>query len=312
VAPRPAGGRVLATPGGEFWQATAFQEPTACAGREGDCLAAVRAFDGIERFSRADSTDLARRETIELTFPGDLGDRTGLVLASRQTLLSTFLFYQTLAYMGRDVGSWIATLERGGAGIQKRSKGIGDALGGIEILAADPGGRWRRVAEVRETGPLATDVRVVPLPRSGSGPLHVCLRLTRGLWRLDYLALARLDAPVRPIAIEPSGVVKDDVEDREALGSLLDPARVLTTFPGDRYTLSFRLPDEPDRCEIFLESRGYYLEWMREEWLPERNPSLAMAMFRNPRKALHTLAPGFKRIEAGMEEDFWRSRYVHP
>lgn len=311
-APRPRQGRVLVTPAGDFRAVLGFQAPATCVGPEGDCLVQVVALDGEERFSAADSMDLGRRETIELSFPGGVGEQVGLVLAARQTLLSTYLFYQTLAYMGEDLGCWIAALERGGEAMQARQRGIADALGGIEVQARDRQGRWRTVADVRETGPLATDLRVVPLPAATGQPLHLRLRLTQGLWRLDYLALATLGEAVTPVAIAPCAVRRDGREDPAALAQLLDPTEALVTTPGDRYELCFRLSGDYRRQELFLESRGYYLEWMREEWLAERDPELALAVFRHPRQMLRRLAPDFKAVEAGMETAFWGSRYVNP
>ncbi len=85
------------------------------------------------------------------------------------------------------------------------------------------------------------------------------------------------------------------------------------TLPGDEHTFVFRLPDHPDRWELFLESRGYYLEWMRSEWLPEENPARAAMMLLEPARALRELAPEFKRLEPHMERLFWGSRLApHP
>jgi hypothetical protein len=51
---------------------------------------------------------------------------------------------------------------------------------------------------------------------------------------------------------------------------------------------------------------------MRKEWMAEEDPLRAMMMVVNPRQALRTMAPQFKRQEASMEQAFWRSRYAHP
>ncbi len=48
----------------------------------------------------------------------------------------------------------------------------------------------------------------------------------------------------------------------------------IVTLPGDAYQLAYRLPEHPERYELFLESRGYYLEWMRREWMADESPSL--------------------------------------
>lgn len=100
AAPRPTGGRVLQGADGRFYPASGMLAPARCAGPEGDCLAGVRALDAVERHSPADSADLAEREVVELEFPSVSGP-AGIVLAARQSLVSTYLFYQTIAYLGR-------------------------------------------------------------------------------------------------------------------------------------------------------------------------------------------------------------------
>lgn len=303
AVPRPHGGRVIATQEGKFLQTTDLREPVACAAMEGDCLSAVRHFDGRERFSTADPKDLATREVIDLDFALEDDAPRGLVVGSRQTFLSTYLFYQGLAYMGSSATDWLARLERSDKGLLARAGGIRRELGGIQVLVQDGRGRWSPAGEMHETGPLASDVKVVPLPRRAGGALKVRLRLTRGHWRLDYVALARLGAAVDPIPLDPLATRKR--------GLHLDAASSgLVTLPGDEYSFAYELPEDPQGFELFLDTRGYYLEWMRDEWVAEEHHARAAMLFRSPRRALRLLAPEFKNQEATMEDLFWRSRYV--
>jgi hypothetical protein len=312
AARRRNGGRVFVTQSGSFWEAVELAPPRRCEANEGECLAAVLSFDGIERFSESDSTNLAEREVIELEFASAGAGEVGLVIAARQTLLSTYVFYQALAYMGRSAGHWLAALERGDALAEGWSKAIGRILGGIEVLVPRGRDEWEVAGEINETGPLATDVRLVPLGHVGPGPLKVRLRLTRGLWRLDWIALARLGERVEPVRLAPIRVYRGgNVHDR-ALKVLNDPDSVLVTLPGDRYSLEYRLPERFSEYELFLDSKGYYLEWMREAWLADEDPTRAAMMFLDPEGALRSMAPGFKRVEPQMEELFWRSRYARP
>ena len=76
---------------------------------------------------------------------------------------------------------------------------------------------------------------------------------------------------------------------------MLDSSNALTTFPGDEYTFVYDLPQDFGNYELFLESRGYYLEWMRQEWLREENQDLAAMMFADPQSPLRLLAPQFKQ-----------------
>ncbi|RKU06829.1 hypothetical protein C6503_25045 [Candidatus Poribacteria bacterium] len=309
---RKSGGRVFQTADGTFWEVDTIVEPSAAAASEGDCLPLLCAVDGQERFSEADSEYLAARETLNLEFKNvPVGD-AGLVIAARQSLMSTFLFYQGLAYMGRYAGQWIAALERGDPNLEKAVTGIGQTLGGIELLLQDDTGKWVSIAEVKETGPLATDVHLVKLPPIKHPRVNIRLRLTKGHWRLDAVKFVKLGEQLDPVRLAPVAVNQDGVSADEAHQLLTDRKTALTTLPGDVYTLVYQLPKDFANYELFLESRGYYLEWMREEWLVDENPALAAMMLFNPERALRVLAPEFKKIEVDMEKKFWRSRYEKP
>lgn len=312
AAPRSEKGRVFASQAGEFRQAEEIAAPVRCLAPEGDCLARLRGFDGIERYSPSDSSDLAAREIVEVQFASPNPAEIGLVIAARQTLLSTYLFYQALAYMGSSAGRWLAALERDDGLERQHSGAVGRILGGIEVFVQHSDEGWVPVGEINETGPLATDVRFVPLGRFGPGPLNVRLRLTRGLWRLDWIALVELGEPVVPLNLPPVAVRRDGVDDHRARVVLQDSTAVLMTLPGDEYTLVYRLPEQFANYELFLESRGYYLEWMRQAWLEEEDPVRAAMLFMDPEGALRSLAPEYKRVEPQMEDLFWRSRYVRP
>jgi hypothetical protein len=231
------------------------------------------------------------------------------VIASRQTLLSTYLLYQTLAYMGRTAGAWLASLD-GSERFRKRATGLSDVLGGIDVQARDARDRWVTLGSTRETGPLATDVRVVVLRGLRRGTTHLRLSLAKGHWRIDQLTLVGLHGRAQALALDPVAVSRDGADDVDALRSLLDSSRTLVTTAGDEYTLTYRLPEDFADRELFLESRGYYLEWMRHEWLADENPQRAAALFLDPRAAMRDLAPRFKALEPAMEQAFWSSRYV--
>lgn len=302
VAPRPPEGRVLATPDGRYREATEIRPLDGCVAPEGDCLARVQALDGQERFTETDGSDLARREVIELRLPPGSPGPHGLLIASRQSLASTYLFYQSLAYLGRSAGATLAALERGDPTVGNALGRLQRALGGIEISAETADGSWIPAGEVHEMGPLASDLVAVPLPAAATGRLR--LRLAKGHWRIDYLASVRLGSHVEPRAIDPSSLTDD--------GGRPVGTQSLTTLPGDTYSYSFALPQDGPVYELFLESQGYYLEWMREEWLAEENSFRAAQLVLDPAQLLRDIAPEFKRQEAQMESVFWGSRYARP
>lgn len=311
VVPREPGTRIVTDEGHAFWSVDPPLQPLACVGPEGDCLDGIASFDERERFSLADSTDLATRETVELAWnapPGGKG-QPAIMIASRQSLLQTYLLYQTFAYLGGSVGEWLAKFERGDPLAKRHAGSLVSLLGGIDVLVPDRFGRWRQVGRILETGPLAADVKIVRLPR-GSDPTRVRLRMARGAWRIDYVALTTVTGAVEPQRLAPREVFHRGTLAVDARRRLLDPDEALVTFPGDEYTLVYRLPDASREYEFFLESQGYYLEWMREEWIAEENPLEAARLFLDPAGSLKRLAPRFKRVESDLENAFWRSKYA--
>ena len=308
AAERPLGGRVLAGADRRYYPATAITSAEQCRAPEGDCRAAVAALDGSERRSLADASDLATREDVDLVFSPTKG-RVGLVLEARQTLLTTFLFYQTMAYLGRGAGDYLAALERGGKDNAAKAMGMARALGGIDVSVADGAGPWIRIGSFDEAGPIAGDVQVLPFESNGREPIRVRLRQAKGHWRLGWVALAHLGDPVVPQVIEAASVTREGRPDAGALARLRGAGGHLVTMPGDAYRISFDLPRPGPELELFLETEGYYYEWMRREWLPEENPAMAALTLGWPDEALRRLAGPFKQREATLENAFWSSRF---
>ena len=198
-------------------------------------------------------------------------------------------------------------LERGDAGARRGGRELQRLVGGIEVQIPHGAG-WLTVGEAYETGPLATDVHLIVLPEDAGGE-HVRLRLPMGGWRIDHVARVTLERKVTPQRIAPQAI-------RGMLGSEFAAERVpatrlpIVTQPGDAYELDYAIPR--GEVELFLDTRGYYLEWMRAEWLREEHPLAALKMFLDPAQAMRDLAPAWKRMESQAEEVFWRSRYAHP
>jgi len=315
VAPRPPGGRVYKTSDGQFWQTgpMILADSVLTPSGRGDQL--LGRLDGKEYFSCADSLDITTRETLDLYFRSENLRRPALMIAHRQTLMTTFLLYQTLAYMGKDAGYWLAKLERSDAEIRSRINGPGEKLGWIEVLVQDESGEWQMVDEVGETGPIATDLSLVPLPedaRCTDGSYHVRVRMTEGYWRIDAAVMVDLIGAVQPTPIYASvapGPGTDGVA-RSNTDTVWN--KPIITMPGDSYIFNFDLPETSGQFEFFLDARGYYLEWIRDAWLADENPDMVLLMLQDPDEYLERMTPLFKKAESTMEATFWSSKYEKP
>lgn len=308
AVPRREGRRIVRA-GGSYFAAKTPLAPLRCEAPGRDCTADVAAGDGREDAPTADPRDLAAPETLALSFGPSTG-RRGLIVSARNSLVGTFVFYQVLAWLGRDAGSLLANLDPDAAASDPVAQAlrVGRELAKLRVEVRAPGGEWLAAGSYEELGPIARDRQVVPLPEGlPDGPLEVRLASTRGFWKIDELTLAELEPVGAPTALEPARVLRHGVEDADALARLRDPARQLFTFPGDAYTLEYDLPSGADD-ELFLESRGYYVEWLREQWLAEESPVEAARFLLDPRAALERLAPAYARIAPLVEEQFARSR----
>ena len=308
VAPRPEGGSVVAASDGRMYTASAPTAPARCESRDGDCRALVSRREGRAWFSRADSTDLGAADSIDLVFPAVPGP-AALVVTARQSLASTYVFYQSLAWAGSRAGEILATVEREGTSAFGGAWSLMRRLGSVAVLLRSADGTWLPVGAFGEPGPIAADRQAVPLGSVAAGQVRLRLRFARGAWRFDELGLVALGLPVRPIALDPARVERDGVADTLALARLRDPNRYLVTDRGDQYRIVFDLPADGANLEFFLESTGYYYEWMRPEWLREENPAMLALIAVNPAAALRAMAPGYARLEPRFEELFWASRF---
>lgn len=308
--PRPPGGGV-AREDGVYWGLGAPTGPLACQTNDGhDCRAPLAALDESEYKSDADAQDLATRESLELVFPAQAGE-AGLLVTARNSLLNTYVFYQMLAFMGTRAGEWMTRLETSGPLGPLAARGIGQRLGDVEVEVLGADGQWRRAGAFAEVGPIARETQLVRLPGPRpAGDVRVRLTMARGNWRLDRVALVAVGAPLEPRPVPLARVERSGARQPEALSRLQPGDDRLVVWPGEAYTLHFDLP--PGEQQLFLESRGFYTEWMRESWLAEEDEPRLRRLLADPAGALRELAPGYKTIEADMDRIFWSSRWSDP
>jgi len=302
--------RIFYEGNGKFWKTSEIISPSSCIINHDDCLDKINKMDDLEWFSVTDSFNLAEKEIIEIEFDNFKQGDYGLIIGARQSLLSTFIFYQGLSYMGKNVGEWLAMIERGEFPNGEIPHGeIFNILGGIEILIQNEKGKWEKWNEMKEMGPIATDIHMIKLPVLNQKYQSIKLRLSKGNWRINYIALASLNEEIEPLVLKPSSIYRDSKYDNEAMNLLSVSGKKLVTVPGDVYTINYEIPKNELGYEYFLKSRGYYLEWIRDSWIEEEDFVLLAQMKLRPKKTLKDLAPIYKKIESDMEDVFWNSKY---
>jgi hypothetical protein len=309
------GEEVRADPQDRFHRCSTPQPCTRATYQGQDVRSAVLADDGTEWWSTADAVDLRSSGTLDLDFaPHGRLEQPALMLTFRQTLLTTFLLYTALGYMGDDVSDHLARMQTDEA-LRRRVGGPLDALQDIRVEAWTHG-RWETVATVHETGPIARNRVVVPLPAAlaAEPEMKLRLRMTPGMYRLDHVGLADLLGPADGEVLKPTALADHagcPVKGLDALQQR-DDAK-LCALPGDVHAITFQHPSgQADQWQLFLGADGYYLEWMRAEWLERTDPKRLRAMLMGNDAEWRSLTREFKAMETSMDAVFWNSQHPTP
>jgi hypothetical protein len=307
--PVGTGEAVYQTRDNEFYLCENTWRLSESTGDEGVNTALLRDNDRIERFSLSDPDNLKSKEEIFLTFDSLTDAKApGLVIHFRQTLMTTYFIYNCFGYMGDYVGDVYASMETGKFQM-KGNRRFYEELGDIDVYLWDESEHdWVFQGGWYETGPIAMNRQMLPLKTTDiPESLKLKLVLNRGLWRIDYLALTNIRKKIEPMVSRPVEILNRGIADEKALGMITDPEKYLVSKPGDEYTIHFRLPEEGTYA-MFLYSKGYYLEWMRKDWLKDQDLLKLRQMIKNPDRFFRTQAAEYKRYETDMEQIFWNSK----
>lgn len=310
AAPRSNGQRIFHARNNSFYTSDFQLAPKAVQHAGADVTALFTEADREEWFSLADPKNMASKEELIFEFDArELSGSAGVLVHFRQTLMTTFLIYNAMGYMGDQVGDIFAAIESSSETRAQLNKGIHGELGEIDVFLWDESSRaWIFQGGLYETGPIAINKQIVPLKTELSGEsVKLKFALNKGLWRIDHVALATIINQVEPLVLDPVSVKESGKDNTAALSALLAQDRHLISMPGEVYSFTFELPENQD-YELFLNSRGYYLQWMRESWLRDKDLITLRQMIRKPAKYLKNQAANYKAYEKTMEEAFWGSR----
>jgi hypothetical protein len=227
------------------------------------------AFASTESRIRAATTEDSR-DYLDLVFPRPDGDEAVLVLNLRNSLLNTVLYYDLmLGTTGvQAVNWWGGSLEGIGAAIDM-ARWYAETLGlTVQVPSGDS---WQDVTRMSGTGPIAWKEIGVRVPMPQEGPVRVRLSFLADDWRLDQVSLAAPAEPLTAKRIPLHRVVTGIGEgDQDAATRLARPDdQYFVTYPGTSATLEFLTegPEAGMTATYLLATQGYYIEWVRPEWI---------------------------------------------
>jgi hypothetical protein len=206
----------------------------------------------------------------EFNVPKNSGE-IALVLKMRNSMLNTVLLYDVmlkeqsfaaLDWMGHDLNHLGNRAEMGSW--YRENMGM--------TISVWRDGRFRKVGRIGDQGPIAWSERILILDAPAGNTVRVRLSFVADNWRIDQVALA-IDAErgkVRTIPVttaQTPEMVRPDIP--EFLAHADDT--YLITRPGESVQIGFDVGESTQPRTFFLASEGYYMEWMRSEWLTEEH-----------------------------------------
>lgn len=222
-----------------------------------------------ELLRHVSAEDMEEYVDLEFTIP-NAGEEVALVLRLRNSLLNTVLLYdvmlsgqgyRALDWMGDDLDRLWPKFQLARWYQQKM---------GMRIAIWDRG-QYRKVATLADTGPIAWNELAIPLPASTNELIKLRLSFVADNWRIDQVALATRvrtgEARSIPVSAVRSGSGHELPQAQSNLYSADDT--YVVTKPAENFHVRFDIGKAEDDLERtwFLAAEGYYIEWMRKEWL---------------------------------------------
>ena len=252
---------------------------------------------------------------LEPVYPAD---EIKLILRLKNTLLSTILFYDiVLASQGIEALEWTermntdpvyaALLDR----VYKSYSGVR-----VQVLVD---GTWKERASIGDIGPIAWKDLAVEVPVDGGGDEKLRLRLAffPDNIMVDYVgweAGDQTDAPMLVKEVGPATIRDAQGRDRAQVGGLIREVdgEYLVTEPGEVFDLSYEIPQtDGQETAVFIASQGYYIEWLRGDWLKPRQSGYRFSLF-NTEETIAQMTKSWAENRDLIEQTFLETRIRPP
>ncbi len=228
----------------------------------------------------------------------------------RNTLLNTVLLYDVmLASQGIKAIDWLGS-ETSNLFYAWRFSKWYEKHFGLRIQLYD-GNKYIDMVRIADTGPIAWHQQAVELPVPTGDVARLRINFLPDNWLIDWIAvsfdenknyqLASNDCiEITDFRGEPNDNYIEQIREKD------DHYQV--TYPGESYILKFR-PEPVQEGMIrsyFLESRGFYIEWLRQEWLKKNITRANDLKFELNDETIMKTAQLWLKKKHRFEEDFYQ------
>jgi hypothetical protein len=319
VIDHPAGTNAYPSPEGEVVVFRGDAPFTAQSRRGEEVTAALAARDDVAyRTDPVLTRELARDITedwVELAVPVPAEAQTKnpvVALRLRNTLMATVLLYDVmLRAQGVNALEWLGSDTLNPFYAWRVFRWF-DRHYSLRVQVWD-GDRFVTAASLSPTGPIAWHDVAVKLPPVRGPEARIRVSFLPDNWMVDWASVGFGTA--EPLAMSSIPAAGLDGLSGERAEEILSPLRekdhsYLITSPGESYTLFFpaEAPATGTERTCFLRSRGFYIEWLRDDWFNDTGRVTAAPPFEPGDEAVIQTARLWLQKKDDMERRFTETK----
>jgi hypothetical protein len=266
----------------------------------------------------ATNSELKWRDHLDLKIPSVHVGQLKLVLKLRNTLLSTVLFYDVvLGSQGLTALEWTKKINTD-PNYALLFHAVYKFYSGITVKVNQQG-KYQKRKFISDVGPIAWKELAVSIPVNeedinDSSELDIRLEFFPDHFMVDYIGYEMKsdgDIPYQVNNLSPNTIEAYDGKLRPEVIQKIrrDDRDFLITNPGESYNLYFYVttPSE-NEVSIFIRSKGYYIEWLRGNWLTENPGDYRFQLF-DYKETIHQLKKSWLENRQLLEQEFFHSRF---
>ena len=235
-----------------------------------------------------------------------------LVVRAKNSLLSTVLFYElVLASQGWQAVEWLHRMDTD-TSYAKLFRSVYAMFSGITVKAFKEG-RWVTVGKIGDSGPISWKETAIQVPAQPGEHLTCRLEFFPDNYIIDRIQFGFSDRKESSFRIEeqyPLAIRENSGELRPDVAPLLVTAddRYLVTEPGESYRLTYDVAkDSASEETFFIQSRGWYREWIRAGWLQTPRDAFFFDLL-DVEGTVQKLAEHWQADRVILENEFFRTR----
>jgi hypothetical protein len=230
----------------------------------------------------------------------------------RNTLLNTVLFYDViLRSQGIRALNWLGSKTSNIFYAWRLSKWYKKHFG-LRIQLFD-GDKFKEAAWIRDAGPISWRQVAVELPVPDGDTARLRFTFLPDNLVIDWIGVSfdqNNDYEIRTVECDEIIDLNTDRKCNYVDFIKKRDKQYLITYPGDSYNLKFKVDHLPEerRRTYFLKSRGFYIEWLRKEWLAQIQKDMGDVVFNLNDETIKKTAQLWVTKKHRFEKEFFESK----